>query len=73
MEEIGEVARALNRLYKYQEGESKEDQRLNLAHELVDAFWFLVKIANDSGEIENRSLVLQAGSFPGYAGDDPVG
>ena len=45
-EEIGEVAQAVNRLCAYKEGETGEKYRANLALELVDAFWFLVKIAN---------------------------
>jgi hypothetical protein len=30
----------------YTEGEAREKQWIKLALELVDAFWFLVKIAN---------------------------
>lgn len=45
-EEMGEVAKAVNRLCAYTEGEAREKYRANLVLELVDTFWFLIKIAN---------------------------
>jgi NTP pyrophosphatase (non-canonical NTP hydrolase) len=45
-EEIGEVAQSVNRIYGYSEEEEKQSHRANLGLELVEAFWFLLKIAN---------------------------
>lgn len=46
IEEIGEVAQSVNRIYGYAQGEEKEQQLANLKIELIEAFWFLLKIAN---------------------------
>jgi len=43
-EEVGEVARAINRIYGY--AEEKEAHLANLGREVMDVFWLLVKIAN---------------------------
>lgn len=62
-EEIGEVAQALNRIYAYTEGEAREKQRANLALELLDTFWFLVKIANKFDvnlDLEAKNFVERA-------------
>jgi NTP pyrophosphatase (non-canonical NTP hydrolase) len=48
-EEIGEVAQSVNRIYGYSEEEEKQSHRANLGLELVEAFWFLLKIANRFG------------------------
>jgi NTP pyrophosphatase (non-canonical NTP hydrolase) len=45
-EEIGEVARAVNRLCGYAEGEEQALLTANLGTELLDALWFLTKLAN---------------------------
>jgi NTP pyrophosphatase (non-canonical NTP hydrolase) len=57
-EEIGEVAQSVNRIYGYAQGEEKEQQLANLKLELVEAFWFLIKLANRfdidlDSEVEN--------------------
>jgi len=44
IEEVGELARSINRILSY--AEEKDEHLENLGHELVDVFWFLVKIAN---------------------------
>jgi NTP pyrophosphatase (non-canonical NTP hydrolase) len=43
-EEIGEVAQSVNRICGY--AEEKHKLQANLGLELVEAFWFLLKIAN---------------------------
>lgn len=43
-EEIGEVAQSVNRICGH--AEEKHEHRANLGLELVEAFWFLLKIAN---------------------------
>jgi NTP pyrophosphatase (non-canonical NTP hydrolase) len=45
-EEIGEVAQSVNRIYGYAEEKKQHKHRANLGLELVEAFWFLAKIAN---------------------------
>jgi NTP pyrophosphatase (non-canonical NTP hydrolase) len=44
MEEVGELARSINRILSF--AEEKEAHLANLGHELLDVFWFLVKIVN---------------------------
>jgi len=43
-EEVGELARSINRIYGY--AEEKEEHLASLGREVMDVFWFLVKIAN---------------------------
>jgi NTP pyrophosphatase (non-canonical NTP hydrolase) len=43
-EEVGELAQAINRIYGY--AEEREAHLANLGREVMDVFWFLVKIAN---------------------------
>jgi NTP pyrophosphatase (non-canonical NTP hydrolase) len=45
-EELGEIARSVNRIYGYADEKVKREHRSNLGLELVEAFWFLLKIAN---------------------------
>lgn len=45
-EEIGEVAQSVNRIYGYADKKPKREHEANLRLELVEAFWFLAKIAN---------------------------
>ena len=45
-EEIGEVARSVNRTYGYADEKVKREHQANLGLELVEALWFLLKIAN---------------------------
>jgi NTP pyrophosphatase (non-canonical NTP hydrolase) len=45
-EEVGEVAQSVNRIYGYKDEEEKQIHRANLGLELVEALWFLLKIAN---------------------------
>ncbi|MBE9509051.1 MAG: hypothetical protein IMY86_13515 [Chloroflexi bacterium] len=64
-EEVGELAQSINRVYGYA-GE-KEKRLANLGRELVDVFWFLVKLANkfdiDLG-FEVQNLVRRADGWP---------
>jgi NTP pyrophosphatase (non-canonical NTP hydrolase) len=48
-EEIGEVARSVNRIYGYADEKVKREHQANLGLELVEALWFLLKIANRFG------------------------
>ena len=64
-EEIGELAQSINRIYGY--AEEKEKWLANLGNELVDVFWFLMKIANKFGvdlDVEVRNLVVRASERP---------
>ena len=45
MEEVGELTQSSNRIHDFR-GEVEEKHRGNLKQEVVDVFWFLVKIAN---------------------------
>ena len=66
-EETGEVAQSVNRIYSYATGEEKQKQLANLKIELVDAFWFLVKIANRFDidfDVEVESFVGRADERP---------
>jgi NTP pyrophosphatase (non-canonical NTP hydrolase) len=48
-EELGEVARSVNRIYGYADTKVKREHQANLGLELVEALWFLLKIANRFG------------------------
>jgi NTP pyrophosphatase (non-canonical NTP hydrolase) len=64
-EEVGELAHSINRVYR--RAGDKEKHLLNLRSELVDVFWFLVKIANKFDvdlETEVQSLVRRADEWP---------
>ena len=61
MEEVGELARSINRVLSY--AEEKGEHLANLGHEVMDVFWFLVKIANRFDldlDVETRSFVQRA-------------
>ena len=63
-EEVGELARSINRIYGYV-GE-REEHLANLRREVVDVFWFLVKIANRFDvdlDAEAQGLVQRAGEW----------
>ena len=63
-EEVGEVARAINRIYGY--AEEREAHLANLGREVMDAFWFLVKIANRFGidlDAEAQRFIQRAGEW----------
>ena len=63
-EEVGEVARAINRIYGYVE--EREAHLASLGHEVMDVFWFLVKIANRFDvdlDTEAQDLVQRAGEW----------
>jgi len=60
-EEVGELARSINRIYGY--AEERDAHLANLGRELLDVFWFLVKIANRFDvdlDVEAQSLVQRA-------------
>ena len=63
-EEVGEAARAINRICGY--AEERDAHLENLGRELMDVFWFLVKIANRFDvdlEAEAQDLVQRAGGW----------
>jgi NTP pyrophosphatase (non-canonical NTP hydrolase) len=63
-EEVGEVARAINRIYRH--AEERDAHLTNLGHELLDVFWLLAKIANRFDvdlDIETRGFVQRAGEW----------
>jgi NTP pyrophosphatase (non-canonical NTP hydrolase) len=65
-EEIGELVQAINRIHDYR-GEIQAENENKLKREVVDVFWFLVKIANRfdvdlETEVENR--VKRAEKWP---------
>jgi NTP pyrophosphatase (non-canonical NTP hydrolase) len=65
-EEVGELAQAVNRIYEYT-GEVREKYLANLSGELVDALWFLIKIANRFDvdlDAEVKSFVERANQWP---------
>jgi NTP pyrophosphatase (non-canonical NTP hydrolase) len=65
-EEVGELAQAVNRIYEYS-GEVREKYLANLSGELVDALWFLIKVANRFDvdlDAEVRSFVERADQWP---------
>ncbi len=47
-EEVGELVRSINRVYEYR-GDVRDEHVRNISVELVDAAWFLFKIANRFG------------------------
>ncbi|MEW6754205.1 MAG: MazG nucleotide pyrophosphohydrolase domain-containing protein [Candidatus Latescibacterota bacterium] len=60
MEEVGEVAQSINRIY-HGGDEHSEAQRAALAREVADVLWFLTKIANRFGvDIEGEAERLAA-------------
>lgn len=64
-EEVGELTQSINRIYGYA-GE-KEKHLVNLRGELVDVFWFLIKIANKFDvdlDAEVQHLVKRADEWP---------
>jgi NTP pyrophosphatase (non-canonical NTP hydrolase) len=63
-EEVGELARSINRIYGYVE--EREKHLANLEREVVDVFWFLVKIANRFDvdlDAEAQGFVERAGGW----------
>jgi len=65
-EEVGELAQAINRTYECS-GEVQEKYLANLSGELVDALWFLIKIANRFDvdlDAEVESFVERANHWP---------
>ena len=63
-EEVGELARSINRIYGYVE--EREEHLANLGREVMDVFWFLVKIANRFGvdlDVEAQRLVRRASEW----------
>ncbi|MBN1934347.1 MAG: hypothetical protein JW934_06765 [Anaerolineae bacterium] len=63
-EEVGELARSINRIYGY--AEEREAHLASVGHELMDVFWFLVKIANRFQvdlDVEAQGLVQRAGEW----------
>ena len=63
-EEVGELARSINRILGYAEG--KEEHLANLGHEVMDVFWFLIKIANRFDidlDVETQGFVRRAGEL----------
>ncbi len=65
-EEVGELAQAINRIYEYT-GEVREKYLTSLSGELVDTFWFLIKIANRFDvdlDAEVEGFVERANQWP---------
>ena len=63
-EEVGELARSINRIYGY--AEERDAHLTNLGREVMDVFWFLVKIANRFDvdlDAEAQSLIQRAGAW----------
>jgi NTP pyrophosphatase (non-canonical NTP hydrolase) len=63
-EEVGELARSINRAYGYVE--EREAHLANLGHEVMDVFWFLVKIANRFDvdlDAEAQDFIQRAGEW----------
>jgi NTP pyrophosphatase (non-canonical NTP hydrolase) len=63
-EEVGEVAQSINRIYGY--ADEREAHLANLGRELMDVFWFLVKIANRFDvdlDVEAQNLIQRAGEW----------
>jgi len=64
-EEVGELVQLINRVYGYTE--EREKCYADLGRELVDVFWFLVKIANKLDidlDREVQSLVKRVDEWP---------
>lgn len=73
-EEIGEVAQSVNRIYGHKE-EEKQIHRANLGLELVEALWFLLKIASRFGidlDAEASDFVETADEWQGKYFDDLI-
>ncbi|MBN1979295.1 MAG: hypothetical protein JW918_18010 [Anaerolineae bacterium] len=64
-EELGEIARSVNRIYGYADEQVKLEHQANLGLELVEALWFLLKIANRFG----IDLDAEASDFIDTAGE----
>ena len=65
-EEIGELSESISGLYLLR-GKEQQAHRDNIAHEIVDVLWFLVKIANRLEidiESETDKLVERSKSWP---------
>jgi NTP pyrophosphatase (non-canonical NTP hydrolase) len=63
-EEMGELAQSINRIYGY--ADEREAHLASLGREVMDVFWFLVKIANRFDvnlDIEAQALVQRAGKW----------
>lgn len=63
-EEVGELARSINRIYGY--AQEREEHLAGLGREVMDVFWFLVKVANRFDvdlDVETRDLVRRAGEW----------
>ena len=74
-EEIGEVAQSVNRIYGYAEKEERQRHQANLRLELVEAFWFLTKIANKLDvdlDTEVESSVKGANEWVGKHSSDLI-
>jgi NTP pyrophosphatase (non-canonical NTP hydrolase) len=72
-EEIGEVAQSVNRIYGYAEEKKKHKHQANLGLELVEAFWFLAKIANRFSidlDAESSGFIENADEWQGKYLDD---
>ena len=65
MEEGGKIARSVNRIYGYADKQVKREHQANLGLELVEALWFLLKIANRFG----IDLDAEASDFIDTAGE----
>jgi NTP pyrophosphatase (non-canonical NTP hydrolase) len=56
MEEVGEVARLMSRIYGDQSFKDKEEAK-NLADELADVMWIVVCLANQTGINLNDAML----------------
>jgi len=64
-EEVGELAQSVNRVYEYR-GDTRDDHLANIKMEVVDALWFIVKIADRFGvdvEEELSAFVSRADTW----------
>jgi NTP pyrophosphatase (non-canonical NTP hydrolase) len=74
-EELGEIARSVNRVYGYADEKVKREHRANLGLELVEALWFLLKIANRFGidlDVESSDFIENADEWQDKYLDDLV-
>ena len=65
LEEVGELARSVNRVYEYR-GKTREEHLANMRTEVVDTLWFVFKLASRFGvdvEQELSSFVSRADSW----------
>jgi NTP pyrophosphatase (non-canonical NTP hydrolase) len=63
-EEVGELASSINRIYGYVE--EREAHLASLGREVMDVFWFLIKIANRFDvdlDVEAQGFVQRAGEW----------